>query len=168
MQGALSGRLSGNVHPRQVTGTLISALTDLDTGVAAEAAATLTRSASAPDGVLPSQPTYLFISTWHVRQSQQLAARELKCCAGYELLVGEGARQHLQQVLASSDPSIRMRGLSLLASLASVAQDNVRALHESGTKSLQNYYPLMILHVQSLIACRHGCWSLQRSFREAA
>ncbi|KAK9907508.1 hypothetical protein WJX75_004974 [Coccomyxa subellipsoidea] len=98
--GALSGRLSGNVQPRQVAGTLISALTDLDTGVAAEAAATLTRLASAPDG--------------------------------YELLVGEGARQHLQQVLASSDPSIRMRGLSLLASLASVAQDNVRALHESG------------------------------------
>ncbi|EIE27217.1 ARM repeat-containing protein [Coccomyxa subellipsoidea C-169] len=99
-EGALSGQLGGSVQPRQIAGTLISALTDPDTGVAAEASSTLTRSAAQPDG--------------------------------YELLVGEGGRQELQRVLGSSDPSIRMRGLSLLASLASVAQDNIRALHDSG------------------------------------
>ncbi len=53
--------------------------------------------------------------------------------------MGEGGRQELQRVLGSSDPSIRMRGLSLLASLASVAQDNIRALHDSGAQYLKMY-----------------------------
>ncbi|BDA48137.1 hypothetical protein COCOBI_11-3960 [Coccomyxa sp. Obi] len=100
LQGSLSGQVSGSVQAQQVAGTLLSALKDQDTGVAAEASSTLTRSAAEPHG--------------------------------YQLLIGNGGRQELQQVLASPDPSIRMRGITLLASLATKAPDNVRALHESG------------------------------------
>lgn len=76
--------------------------------------------------------------------------------AGYQLLVGDGGRQELQQVLASPDPSIRMRGISLLASLATKAPDNVRALHESGTPSLScsEACLVMLQHAQSPVSTR--------------
>lgn len=51
MQGSLSGQVSGNVQTQQVAGRLLSALEDQDTGVAAEATSTLTRTAAEPDGV---------------------------------------------------------------------------------------------------------------------
>ena len=151
MQGALSGQLSGSVQPRQVAGTLISALADPDTGVAAEATSTLTRSASQPDGEahVPTSPPSLGCCQFNHRKAMSLGTAcqglctvnslKFEGCAGYELLVGESGRQHLQQVLASPAPSIRMRGLSLLASLASVAQDNVTALHKSGAESLLDH-----------------------------
>lgn len=56
VQGSLSGRISGNVQAQQVAGTLLSALTDQDTGVAAEASSTLTRSAAEPDGAFYYEP----------------------------------------------------------------------------------------------------------------
>ena len=52
---------------------------------------------------------------------------------GFQVLVQPGVHAQLEHILSSRQPSVRMRGLSLLAGLASAAPDNLRALHTSGT-----------------------------------
>lgn len=46
--------------------------------------------------------------------------------------MGPPGQEPLQQVVNSQQPSVRMRGLSLLAALAAQAPDNLSALHASG------------------------------------
>jgi hypothetical protein len=76
------------------------------------------------------------------------------CCAGagFRLLVRPGVQEQLEHILSSRQPSVRMRGLSLLAGLASAAPDNLHALHTSGRSPCPLRPPCCPIHIKMLHA----------------
>jgi hypothetical protein len=63
--------------------------------------------------------------------------------------MGPRVRDELRLVLASQDSNLRMRGLHLLVSLVSQAQNGIRTLHDSGMLYVS---PLFALLVDFLLA----------------